>query len=97
MLVAVLAISWVCGLAGAASVSRHVQLGKYDYFLPPQPAWSFSGWEDVLVKSDEKLIPLMVVHLNSSSRSMNSIKPTLDKFRSVDDVWTPDFTERKSI
>ncbi|BCR90953.1 uncharacterized protein ACHE_60839S [Aspergillus chevalieri] len=92
MLVAGLAISWVCGLVGAASVSRHVQLGSHEYFLPPQPAWSFSEWEKSLVNSDEEFIPLTVVHLNSTNRGTESIKATLDKFRWADDVWTPAFT-----
>jgi len=97
MLVAVLAISWVCGLAGADSVSRHVQLGSYEYFLPPQAAWSFSGWKQSLVSSDEELLPLTVVHLNSTSQGTESIKATLDKFRWTDDVWTPAFTHGKSM
>lgn len=97
MLVAGLAISWVCGLVGAASVSRHVQLGSHEYFLPPQPAWSFSEWEKSLVNSDEEFIPLTVVHLNSTNRGTESIKATLDKFRWADDVWTPAFTNGKSI
>lgn len=97
MLVAVLMISWVCGLAGAASVSRHVQLGSHEYFLPPQPAWSFSGWKAGLVDSEEELIPLTVVHLNSTSQGAESIKATLDQFRWADDVWTPAFTNGRSI
>lgn len=97
MLVVALAVSWVCGLAGAASVSRHVQLGSHEYFLPPQPAWSFSAWESGLVDSEEELIPLTVVHLNSTSQGTDSIKATLDKFRWADDVWTPAFTNGRPI
>lgn len=47
--------------------------------------------------SEEELIPLTVVHLNSTSEGTESIKATLDKFRWADDVWTPAFTNGRSI
>lgn len=94
-LAVVLGISWVCSLADAASISLHVELGNHEYFLPPQPAWSFSAWDHSLLNSNDDLIPLTVICLNTSNPDASLIKSTLDKYREVDDVWTPHFMDSK--
>lgn len=88
-----LAISLIFGFVEAASVSRHVQLGNHEYFLPPQAAWSFSGWRQGLLNSSDELVPLTVVHLNNSTPDPEHIQTTLKKYQETDDVWTPEFTE----
>lgn len=94
-LAVVLGISCVCRLADAASISLHVELGNHEYFLPPQPAWSFSALDHLLVNSSDDLIPLTVICLNTSNPDASLIKATLDKYGEVDDVWTPHFMDSK--
>lgn len=92
-ILALLTTCLISRLIEAASISRHVQLGDHEYFLPPQAAWSFSGWHQSLLNSSDELIPLTVVHLNNSTPDPEHIQTTLEKYRKTDDVWTPDFTE----
>ena len=95
-LAVVLEMFWVCSLANAASITLHVELGNHEYLLPPQAAWSFSSWDHSLVNSNDDIIPLTAIRLNTSNPDANLIKATLDKYREVDDVWTPNFMDSKS-
>lgn len=81
-------------LASAAYISRQVQLGSDEYFLPPTPAWSFTNWSSDAVKSNDEFIPLTVVELNSSA-SPRDVAEVLQRYETDDDVWTPSFTEGK--
>lgn len=81
-------------LACAAYVSRQVQLGSEEYFLPPSPAWSFANWSSDAVESNEEFVPLTVVELNRRASSRD-VAEVFRRYESDDDVWTPSFTEGK--
>ena len=75
----VLGISWLCSLGNAATTSLHVELGNNEYFLPPQAASSFSGWDHSLMSSNDNMISLTVFRLNTSNPDASLIKATLVK------------------
>ena len=81
-------------LASAAYISRQIQLGSNEYFLPPTPAWSFENWSSGAVKSNDEFIPMTVVELNGSASPWD-VAEVLKRYESDDDVWTPSFTEGK--
>lgn len=82
-------------LASAACISRQVQLGSDEYFLPPAPAWSFENWDSNIMKSNDDFIPLTVVKL-SSTAAPRDVAEVLNRYEGDDDVWTPSFTQGKT-
>lgn len=82
-------------LTTAASVSRQIQLGSDEYFLPPTPAWKFDSWSAKDLNGDDEFVPLTVVTLEDKTVKAESIVSVLDKYNATDDVWTSYFTEGK--
>ncbi|KAF4435586.1 Glutamyl-tRNA(Gln) amidotransferase subunit A [Fusarium acutatum] len=73
----------------AASVSRQIQLGDHEYFVPPTAAWTLDSW-DVSVDAEE-FTPLTVVGLNQTANA-ERVASVLGEYEE-DDVWTKEFTQ----
>ncbi|KAJ4033223.1 hypothetical protein NW761_012655 [Fusarium oxysporum] len=84
----VLGIFYLAGVS-AASVSRQIQLGNHEYFVPPTAAWKLDSW-DVSVSADE-FTPLTVVKLNQTANA-ERVASALGEYEK-DDVWTKEFTQ----
>ncbi|KAF4345754.1 glutamyl-tRNA(Gln) amidotransferase subunit A [Fusarium beomiforme] len=74
----------------ASSVSRQIQLGDHEYFVPPTPAWTLDSWNVSADHADE-FTPLTVVKLNGTA-SEEAIVSELGEYEK-DDVWTKEFTQ----
>lgn len=81
--------------AAATVVSRQVQLGKYEYFVPPTPAWNLRSWNTTTGKNRGDLVPITVLSFNGTADS-EAVKRILNTYETSDDVWTSSFTEGKS-
>lgn len=79
--------------AVSASVSRQIQLGKHEYFVPPTPAWKLDSW-NVSAEHDE-FTPLTVVKLNGTA-NVARVSSALKKYED-DDVWTKAFAQGESM
>jgi hypothetical protein len=86
-----LGISYVATVS--ASVSRQIQLGKYEYFVPPTPAWKLDSW-NVSAEHDE-FTPLTVVKLNGTANTAR-VSSALREYED-DDVWTKAFAQGESM
>lgn len=86
----VLGIFYLAGVS-AASVSRQIQLGDHEYFVPPTAAWKLNSW-DASVSADE-FTPLTVVKLNRTANA-ERVASALGEYEK-DDVWTKEFTQGK--
>ncbi|KAH7262788.1 hypothetical protein BKA59DRAFT_505813 [Fusarium tricinctum] len=82
-----LGISYVAAVS--ASVSRQIQLGKHEYFVPPTPAWKLDSW-NVSAEHDE-FTPLTVVKLNGTANTAR-VSSALKEYED-DDVWTKAFAQ----
>jgi hypothetical protein len=78
-------------VASALSVSRQIQLGNHEYFVPPTASWKLESW-DYNTGTDE-FVPLTVVHLNDTVDAA-SVASALVEYEK-DDVWTTSFAEGK--
>ncbi|RKL25637.1 hypothetical protein BFJ68_g268 [Fusarium oxysporum] len=87
----VLGIFYLAGVS-AASVSRQIQLGDHEYFVPPTAAWKLNSW-DASVSADE-FTPLTVVKLNQTANA-ERVASALGEYEK-DDVWTKEFTHDPS-
>ncbi|KAM0388550.1 hypothetical protein ACHAQC_009587 [Fusarium culmorum] len=83
----ILGVLYIAGVA--ASVSRQIQLGDLEYFIPPEPAWKLKDW-NVSAHNDE-FTPLTVVGL--SGLPTNGRISLAAKAYEKDDVWTKHFTQ----
>ncbi|KAF5022967.1 hypothetical protein F66182_4979 [Fusarium sp. NRRL 66182] len=77
--------------ASASSVSRQIELGDCEYFVPPTAAWKLDSW-DTSAEHEDEFTPLTVVRLNQTVNAA-SIASALTKYAEVDDVWTPSFAK----
>ncbi|KAJ4181844.1 hypothetical protein NW755_010843 [Fusarium falciforme] len=84
-----LVLSIFVAVASALSVSRQIQLGHYEYFVPPTASWKLESW-DYKAGTDE-FVPLTVVHLNDTVNAA-SVASALVEYEK-DDVWTASFAE----
>ncbi|RSL64801.1 hypothetical protein CEP54_004627 [Fusarium duplospermum] len=75
-------------VASALSVSRQIQLGDHEYFVPPTVSWKLESWD---YKAAEEFVPLTVVHLNDTVNAA-SVASVLVEY-GKDDVWTASFTK----
>lgn len=78
-------------VASALSVSRQIQLGDHEYFVPPTASWKLESW--VYKNGTEEFVPLTVVHLNDTVNAA-SVASVLVEYEK-DDVWTASFAEGK--
>ncbi|KAM5341166.1 hypothetical protein ACJ41O_015275 [Fusarium nematophilum] len=76
-----------CLSVASASVSRQIQLGDNEYFVPPTTAWKLESWD-----SDDEFTPLTVVHLNDTPNAAR-VATVLNEYKDTDDVWTPSFAK----
>ncbi|KAJ4251864.1 hypothetical protein NW762_011161 [Fusarium torreyae] len=74
----------------ASSVSRQIQLGKHEYFVPPTAAWKLDSW-NTSAECEDEFVPLTVVKLSESANAAR-VASALSKYEK-DDVWTPYFTQ----
>ncbi|RGP60987.1 glutamyl-trna amidotransferase subunit a [Fusarium sporotrichioides] len=81
-------IGLICISGAAASVSRQIQLGDIEYFVPPEPVWKLQDW-NASAHNDE-FTPLTVVELNDTATEAR-ISHALKQYEK-DDVWTKHFT-----
>lgn len=86
----VLGVFYLAGVS-AASVSRQIQLGDHEYFIPPTAAWKLDSWNASV--SDE-FTPLTVVKLNQTANA-ERVASALETYEN-DDVWTKEFTQGES-
>lgn len=77
----------------AFSVTKQVQLGDHDYFLPPAAAWSLTSWSRNATSSKDEYLPASVVHVNTSQVTAESLRTALEVYNTTDDVWTESFTK----
>ncbi|KAH7144798.1 amidase signature domain-containing protein [Fusarium sp. MPI-SDFR-AT-0072] len=84
----VLGIFYLAGVS-AASVSRQIQLGDHEYFVPPTAAWKLDSW-NASADADE-FTPLTVVKLNQTANA-ERVASALGDYEK-DDVWTKEFTQ----
>jgi hypothetical protein len=76
-------------VVSAASVSRQIQLGDHEYFVPPTAAWTLDSWD---ADADaEEFTPLTVVKLNGTANA-ERVAAALGEYEK-DDVWTKEFTQ----
>ncbi|GKU07434.1 glutamyl-trna amidotransferase subunit a [Fusarium langsethiae] len=75
--------------SATASVSRQIQLGDLEYFVPPEPAWKLKGWNASAHNGD--FTPLTVVKLSEAPTEVR-ISHALKEYEK-DDVWTKHFTD----
>ncbi|KAF5701595.1 glutamyl-tRNA(Gln) amidotransferase subunit A [Fusarium mundagurra] len=73
----------------AASVSRQIQLGDHEYFVPPTAAWTLDSWDAEV--GAEEFTPLTVVKLNGTANA-ERVASALGEYEK-DDVWTKEFTQ----
>jgi hypothetical protein len=85
----VLGIFYLAGVS-ASSVSRQIQLGDHEYFVPPSPAWKLDSWNASADHADE-FTPLTVVKLNQTANAEH-VASALGEYEK-DDVWTKEFTQ----
>ncbi|KAF4971550.1 hypothetical protein FZEAL_9834 [Fusarium zealandicum] len=78
-------------VASASTVSRQIQLGDDEYFLPPTAAWKLESW-DVDAKHTDEFTPLTVVNLNDTADAAR-VSLALKKYDEADDVWTASFAQ----
>ncbi|KAG5764035.1 hypothetical protein H9Q72_007882 [Fusarium xylarioides] len=84
----VVGIFYLAGVS-AASVSRQIQLGDHEYFVPPTAAWKLDSW-NVSADADE-FTPLTVVKFNGTANA-ERVASVLGEYEK-DDVWTKEFTQ----
>ncbi|KAL6922844.1 hypothetical protein FSST1_000118 [Fusarium sambucinum] len=71
-----------------ASVSRQIQLGDLEYFVPPEPAWKIKDWN--FSAPGEEFTPITVVNIIEDPKGLLNISHSLEGFEK-DDVWTEHF------
>jgi hypothetical protein len=86
-----LGISYISAVS--ASVSRQIQLGEYEYFVPPTPAWKLDSWN--VSAGHEEFTPLTVVKLNGTANAAR-VSSTLEEYED-DDVWIKAFAQGESM
>jgi hypothetical protein len=86
-----LGISYISAVS--ASVSRQIQLGEYEYFVPPTPAWKLDSWN--VSAEHEEFTPLTVVKLNGTANAAR-VSSALEEYED-DDVWTKSFAQGESM
>ncbi|KAK7413375.1 hypothetical protein QQX98_007752 [Neonectria punicea] len=79
-------------LASVLSISRQVQLGDHEYFVPPTAAWKLDSWDSDKTSNHDGFVPVTVVDLNGTA-SASRVRSVLDKYDDVDDVWTSSFAQ----
>jgi hypothetical protein len=82
-------LALLCVTGVAASVSRQIQLGDLEYFIPPKPAWKLKHW-NVSIHNDD-FTPLTVVNLGEPPTAA-TVSDALEQYEE-DDVWTKRFTQ----
>ncbi|KAF4435214.1 Glutamyl-tRNA(Gln) amidotransferase subunit A [Fusarium austroafricanum] len=75
--------------ASASSVSRQIQLGDHEYFVPPNPTWKLDLWNTSAEHGE--FTPLTVVKLNQTANG-ERVASALGEYEK-DDVWTKSFTQ----
>lgn len=83
-------------IVSAKVVSRQIQLGQHEYFMPPSASWKVPSWDSNLLQNAtvDEFVPITVMNLNGTKNDAN-IRAMLDKFNATDDVWTSSFTQSK--
>ncbi|KID65350.1 glutamyl-tRNA(Gln) amidotransferase, subunit A, partial [Metarhizium hybridum] len=83
-------------IVSAKVVSRQIQLGQHEYFMPPSPSWKVPSWDSNWLQNAtvDEFVPITVMNLNGTKNDAN-IRAMLDKFNATDDVWTSSFTLSK--
>ncbi|KAK9438002.1 glutamyl-tRNA(Gln) amidotransferase [Metarhizium brunneum] len=81
-------------IVSAKVVSRQIQLGQHEYFMPPSSSWKVPSWDSNLLQNAtvDEFVPITVMNLNGTKNDAN-IRAMLDKFNATDDVWTSSFTQ----
>ncbi|KAF5120173.1 Glutamyl-tRNA(Gln) amidotransferase subunit A [Metarhizium anisopliae] len=79
-------------------VSRQIQLGQHEYFMPPSSSWKVPSWDSNLLQNAtvDEFVPITVMNLNGTKNDAN-IRAMLDKFNATDDVWTSSFTQNRIV
>ncbi|UZP46539.1 hypothetical protein NXS19_014351 [Fusarium pseudograminearum] len=83
----ILGVLYIAGVA--ASVSRQIQLGDLEYFIPPEPAWKLKDWN--VSAHDGEFTPLTVV--GPSGLPIDGRINLAAMAYERDDVWTKHFTQ----
>ncbi|KAF5543968.1 glutamyl-tRNA(Gln) amidotransferase subunit A [Fusarium mexicanum] len=84
----VVGIFYLAGVS-AASVSRQIQLGEHEYFVPPTVAWKLDSWN---ASADvDEFTPLTAVKLNETANA-ERVASVLGEYEK-DDVWTKEFAQ----
>ncbi|KAI1063483.1 hypothetical protein LB506_012788 [Fusarium annulatum] len=83
----VLGVFYLAGVS-AASVSRQIQLGDHEYFVPPTAAWKLDSWN---ASVGDEFTPLTVVELNQTA-NVERVASALETYEK-DDVWTKEFAQ----
>lgn len=89
MLSTLLLVGLSVASTAASAISRQIQLGDIEYFVPPEPAWKLNKWN--ISAQNEEFIPLTVVKLKGAPTEA-SIISALEEYEK-DDVWTKHFTQ----
>ncbi|KAF4466356.1 Glutamyl-tRNA(Gln) amidotransferase subunit A [Fusarium albosuccineum] len=76
--------------ASASLVSRQIQLGENEYFLPPTSSWKLKSWDSDGFK--DEFTPLTVVQLKDTANA-ERVAAALEQYNKTDDVWTPSFAQ----
>ena len=84
------------GAATAVSISRQVQVGNVQYFVPPTEAWRIEDWKPEIMNlaTEDDLIPLTAVTLGDTYDG-NNLSRTFDEYEQQDDVWSRPFGHGK--
>ncbi|QPC72143.1 hypothetical protein HYE68_002895 [Fusarium pseudograminearum] len=83
----ILGVLYIAGVV--ASVSRQIQLGDLEYFIPPDPAWKLKDWN--VSARDDEFTPLTVV--GPSGLPIDGRINLAAMAYERDDVWTKHFTQ----
>ncbi|CEI42154.1 unnamed protein product [Fusarium venenatum] len=89
----VLPLSLLCITSVVASVSRQIQLGDLEYFVPPEPVWKIKDWN--FSAPGEEFTPITVVNIIEDPTGLLNISHSLEGFEK-DDVWTEHFANANS-